>query len=51
MSNGSIMTYGGFGDYNTRYEAHTEAKFVGQALLDGRMVYNSDAHEFQLVKS
>ena len=48
MSDGSINTYGGFGDYSTRYEAHSEAKFVGQALLDGRMTYNTDTYKFEM---
>ena len=50
MADGGIQTYGGFGDYCTRHEAHKEAQFVGQALLDGRMIYNTSTFEFEMVK-
>ena len=50
MADGSIETYGSMGDYATRAEAHREAAWLGKALRDGTVAYNTRTYKFELVE-
>jgi len=45
MIDGGVYTYA-FVNYDTRYEAHTEAKWLARALESGSMVWNSRKADF-----
>jgi len=46
MADGSIQTYGSMGDYATRADAHTDARWLGKQLKSGSMVYCSQTYDF-----
>lgn len=46
MDDGSIQTYGSLGDYATRYDAHSAARWLGKQLKSGSMVYCSQTYDF-----
>ena len=50
MADGSIETYGSLGVYATRAEAHREAAWLGKALRDGTVAYNSQTYKFEPVE-
>ena len=50
MADGSIETYGSLGDYATRSQAHTEAQWLGNALRNGTVAYNSTTYKFEPVE-
>jgi hypothetical protein len=50
MADGSIETYGSIGDYATRSQAHTQAQWLGKALKDGTVAYNSSTYKFEPVE-
>ena len=50
MEDGSIETYGSLGDYATRSQAHTEAQWLGKALRNGTVAYNSKTYKFETVE-
>ena len=45
MDNGSVHSYA-FVEYDTRSEAHTEAKWLGKALESSEMVWNDHTCDF-----
>jgi hypothetical protein len=46
MADGSIQTYGSLGDYATRADAHSDARWLGTQLKNGSMVYCSQTYGF-----
>ena len=50
MDDGSIQTYGSLGDYATRYDAHSTAKWLGKALKLGTVAYNPSTYNFEPVE-
>jgi hypothetical protein len=50
MADGSIETYGSLGDYSTRAQAHAEAQWLGKALKDGTVAYNSKTYKFEPIE-
>lgn len=47
MDDASIETYGSFGDYATRAQAHAEAQWLGNALRNGTVAYNPTTYKFE----
>ena len=45
MDNGSVHSYA-FVEYDTRSEAHKEAKWLGNALASGDAIYDTNQHKF-----
>jgi len=45
MDNGSVHSYA-FVEYDTRSEAHKEAKWLGKALASGDAIYDTNQHKF-----
>lgn len=50
MADGSIETYGNMGDYATRAQAHRQAEWLGNALRDGTVAYNSNTYKFESIE-
>ena len=50
MADGSIETYGNMGDYSTRAQAHRQAEWLGNALRDGTVAYNSNTFKFESIE-
>ena len=45
MDDGTINSYA-FVEYDTRSEAHREAKWLGKALASGDAIYDTNQHKF-----
>ena len=45
MKDGTINSYA-FVEYDTRSEAHREAKWLGKALASGDAIYDTNQHKF-----
>ena len=46
MADGSIQTYGSLGDYATRADAHSDARWLAAGLKDGTIVYDESKYDF-----
>ena len=50
MDDGSIVTFGSIGDYATRAQAHSQAKWLGKALREGTVGYNPKTYSFESIE-
>ena len=46
FEDGSIHTYGALGDYATRADAHSDARWLAAGLKAGTIVYDRDVFDF-----
>ena len=46
MADGSIQTYGSLGDYATRADAHSDARWLAAGLQAGTIVYDDSKYDF-----